>query len=217
MAVLKTQASSLFFRRLPPEIRSMVWQFARPEPRAIRMRWALDFSVTGSNALIPNLRHTCHESRAAALCWHKPPTSKYLKPSHGFRVFFNWSQDYLYLNCPDCLLRRPGECGKPTCGVYGHSEIEDIVTRVLIETIHLEDIFTALIMRLPACRNVLLVKPTSSIPGWGIELSRVTELAIQHQQDKETSLLQHTRITRRHSEILFICERQHGKDALGGT
>jgi hypothetical protein len=64
------------FPRLPKELRLVIWELARQEPRIVKLRKSkMENYMFGrynyrSNAPIPGLLHTCIESRLVALQWY---------------------------------------------------------------------------------------------------------------------------------------------------
>jgi 2EXR family len=63
------------FPKFPPELRRMVWIFARPPPRVIKLLWAKvggdEEDVIYSTAKVPSLLQTRQESRKIAKGWYE--------------------------------------------------------------------------------------------------------------------------------------------------
>ncbi|PMD29573.1 hypothetical protein L207DRAFT_642331 [Hyaloscypha variabilis F] len=104
---LGTQTHKAFalFPKLPPELRRIVWDLARPSPRVIKLFHTKvnDVDILYSTAKVPSLLHTCQESRRVAKSWYELSLgykSNFGK-KHAAHVYFDYSRDFLYSPLPD--------------------------------------------------------------------------------------------------------------------
>lgn len=126
------------FSKLPIELRLRIWDEARPAARIVKLIWSKKFhenqsgfsrthNIT-SRARVPNLLHTCSESREVALKWYQlsfgwygghqarediaTPRNWAKDELFGFRgpagIYFDWSRDFIYLQCTGCSDRVGG-------------------------------------------------------------------------------------------------------------
>ena len=80
------------FPRLPTELRLLIWEFARPEGRIIKMRVRRNRNLY-SRAPVPNLLHTNQESRKLALKWYEL--------TFEAQIYFDWSVDAIWMKDKD--------------------------------------------------------------------------------------------------------------------
>jgi hypothetical protein len=115
MSTTNTGCDAVFtyFPLLPPELREMVWKYALPGPRMIKVT-AVDVSQTMRDRLslwsifpctavwegfieqspiATPLLHTCHRSRTIALKTYEATFTPQLR---GSSFYFNWELDTLY-------------------------------------------------------------------------------------------------------------------------
>ena len=103
---------SACFGHLPRELRLLIWKYARPDPRVIRLAWSKRspkapkrcsypkyWRANYSEAPIPAMLHACSESRQVALGWYRLAFRRgQAKP----RVYFDFSADILHVGCRYC-------------------------------------------------------------------------------------------------------------------
>lgn len=104
---LEAATEFTLFPDLPPELRLMIWNHARPEPRVLRAMYSekRPFSVQGYRyahfgAKVPSLLHVNKEARDVALRWYKI-SFKIRMDKVGY--FFDRDRDWVYMSC----LRKP--------------------------------------------------------------------------------------------------------------
>lgn len=108
----------------------MCYEFARPEARIVKLSYSKHQKLIHwpyqlfSGAVIPNLLHICRESRELALKWYKLSFGlSHLSYSYkrrlgtGNRVYFDWSQDWLYVQCSNCRGSGCDSSESSLCGV----------------------------------------------------------------------------------------------------
>lgn len=95
------------FKKLPLELRLMVWGFALPGPRVIHLKLAANkvhgFAIASEIAAsrikavttIPGVLHAVHESREAALKYYSVAFEDHPKVQ---TMFFNFDHDYLHIS-----------------------------------------------------------------------------------------------------------------------
>ncbi|KAI9647658.1 hypothetical protein NHQ30_004043 [Ciborinia camelliae] len=108
------------FSELPGKVRRLIWHFARPEARYIKIRESRWGETLYSRAPIPAMLHTCQESRKVALKWYDLSFAR--DPSMGFwdratlkrlteealtrpskpTIYFDWERDGVYSQCTRC-------------------------------------------------------------------------------------------------------------------
>ncbi|CAL3973377.1 hypothetical protein PZA11_005630 [Diplocarpon coronariae] len=128
------------FSRLPTELRLTIWELSRPEPRVVKTVLSKKHDNVRSAATIPNLLHTCHESRVVALKWYRlsfGPRSysvAHLRRQVSQRVYFDWSRDYLYVQCHQCRGSHSCDLITGDCGInqITHNE-RSLLERVIYE------------------------------------------------------------------------------------
>jgi hypothetical protein len=96
---MQAHKSFVFFPKLPPEIRRMIWTSARPAPRVLKIFEKMEGAeeVVYSTAKVPALLHACQDSRRIAKQWYElsfPRTS--YKPQSS-RIYFDFSLDFVYV------------------------------------------------------------------------------------------------------------------------
>ncbi|RDL37337.1 uncharacterized protein BP5553_04770 [Venustampulla echinocandica] len=98
-----------YFPKLPAELRLMIWKFARPEGRIIRIKprskrhlrlkhtSPLEMRALYSTAKVPAMLHACLESRVVAQKWYKLSfgTTLYGEP----QTYFDYEQDEVLVSC----------------------------------------------------------------------------------------------------------------------
>ncbi len=117
--------AGLFFRRLPPEIREMIWKLCLPGPRAVRARrCSKGPGYLISSAPIPMLLHLCNESRKYALKTFSIVGQSWNRLG-GF--YFDERSDFLhasYLTChnPNWFHDGPKPL-RPLCRFFKHGKL----------------------------------------------------------------------------------------------
>lgn len=170
------------FRKLPPELREKVWSLALPGPRVVQMRIKLTVAKYSkhqrgfhlkSTTLIPNMLHTCSESRTIALQHYELGMASHLSRGH---TYIDFARDIIYFGDINenqgftmaSLLRDIPEKdvskirklavsqnvwnSKPFCNAH-----------VLLDFSNLEEL--TLVMEregVGKCRNAALIKPSKS-------------------------------------------------------
>jgi hypothetical protein len=99
------------FGHLPLEIRLLIWKYARPDPRVVRLAWSKLppkapawsscpelWRTNYSEAPIPAMLHACSESRQVALKWYRLALEHCSTEPH---VYFDFSADFLHVGCKD--------------------------------------------------------------------------------------------------------------------
>jgi hypothetical protein len=141
------------FSTLPTELRLIIWNLARPDPRIVRIRKSNRSSGTYSRAAIPNLLHVCQESRQVALEWYqlsfgsgRPEayTSTTLTSLDGIsktvmirnsfaspRTYFDFSRDVLFAGCEGCGNYYTVGCSR--CEWTIHRDDRKKVSKLLIQ------------------------------------------------------------------------------------
>ncbi|KAH7330421.1 hypothetical protein BKA65DRAFT_539567 [Rhexocercosporidium sp. MPI-PUGE-AT-0058] len=135
------------FSNIPIELRLMIWEAARPVARAVKLSFSQHNRTDTwphrlySGAVIPNVLHTCGESRRLALKWYTLSFGPWhstdtLSKEDGWedRIFMDWSRDYLYLQCNNCRGSGCESSEMDTCGLYLMSYTQrDLVQRLMYE------------------------------------------------------------------------------------
>jgi hypothetical protein len=98
-----THKSFAFFPKLPPELRRLVWKFARPAPQVLKIFETRvgNEDILYSTAKIPALLHTCQESRRATKEWYELSLMRYKTKSNLGRIYFDFSCDFVYVTYKD--------------------------------------------------------------------------------------------------------------------
>ena len=151
------------FGHLPLEMRLLIWKFARPDPRVVRLAWSKwpgkpprhtnfpeCWRPNYSEAPIPAMLHACSESRKVALGWYR------LALEHGVagpRVYFDFSSDFLQIGCEDC--RGPGQCHLRCMNILNQEQAR-CVQKVLLSCPGLRDPFLLLCWNFRFVKEVLL-------------------------------------------------------------
>jgi hypothetical protein len=185
------------FGDLPLEIRLLIWRFARPDPRVVRLAWSKlppkapkncsnpeIFRRNYSDAPIPAMLHACSESRQVALGWYR------LALRHGkakARVYFDFSADYLHVGCRDCDR---WECERDFMGALNDADRRRI-RRVVISCPGLGDPFLTLYWRFRFVKEILLYDPTTSPLITNTELSHLKQTTQQFDWQTEKDLYTH--------------------------
>ncbi|KAN0099934.1 hypothetical protein V8E51_013709 [Hyaloscypha variabilis] len=96
----QTHKAFALFPKLPPELRRMIWAFARQSPRVIKLFRAKvnDVYILYSTAKVPSLLHACQESRRVAKSWYELSLHhrEAFLENYSARVYFDFSNDFLY-------------------------------------------------------------------------------------------------------------------------
>ncbi|KAF8850227.1 hypothetical protein BDZ45DRAFT_751939 [Acephala macrosclerotiorum] len=163
-----------FFGRLPPEVRFLIWEAARPDPRVVKISQVKpdkgqgSYGAIYSKAKVPSLLHACSESRRVALQWYE------LSFGHRLRspgtMYFDQSVDFAYFQCQKCRGRFHA-CDRNTCGLGLLSYVtREQVKRVVYESDAEFDPVFSLWFNFPAAEEVLLVEAGKGL-GLGVEAS----------------------------------------------
>ncbi|KAL2067460.1 hypothetical protein VTL71DRAFT_1885 [Oculimacula yallundae] len=130
--ITNTQKFPASFSTLPLELRLMIWKYARPEARVVKVSISKHNKERGwlqrfySGAVIPNLLHVCGESRQLARQWYTDSFSPLGVQYSGIEdsierlrgsqpIYFDQDHDFLYVACESC---RGNGCYSPyTCGI----------------------------------------------------------------------------------------------------
>jgi hypothetical protein len=93
---LPSQAGQMFpFRRLPTEVRLMVWRMALPDPRAVELRTSQRHKGYYTTARNPSLFYVNQEARNEALRFY---TLTFGTDDAPARVYFDFEADVLFYN-----------------------------------------------------------------------------------------------------------------------
>jgi hypothetical protein len=191
---MQTHKSFAFFPKLPLEIRRMIWIFARPVPRVLKIfeKWEGVQKVVYSTAKVPALLHACQESRWIAKEWYKLSfPGDYFEPQSS-RIYFDCSSDYIY------VPQEFGEDkGNPTHSNINPYLIRYMMTSKVMSVIHevpeIWEIFYLLAHYFPSATKALLVLETEGMLQGSAELSEFT-LTADPFTWQETRTLQKTYI-----------------------
>lgn len=180
----------------------MIWDFARPDPRAVKIQ-QLKHPVDGigyySRLPVPSLLHLCAESRRISLKWYVPNTTEIFFPTID-RIFVDWSFDFVYIGCTLCQANN-GSCSyrslreRKTIRCEKYAGIQRFVKRcgkVVLEVTSLEQALDELQIH-PGCREVFLIQPSQLLPRWGVALSELRKINVQQPQGRSGSLLDYCR------------------------
>jgi len=115
------------FAKLPTELKMMIFELARPDPRVIKPLFSKkDGRSLYSTAKVPALLHVCSLSRTIAKKWYSLGLPTVLAKG---KTYFDLERDYLYL-CD------PGRCGCPNEKCVGDAvdlEFTDRVNKIATE------------------------------------------------------------------------------------
>jgi hypothetical protein len=95
----ETQKSFAFFPQLPSEFRRMIWTFARPAPRVLKLfekRVGIE-TVVYSTAKVPALLHACQESRRIAKEWYELSFPRIFRGLQFPYIYIDYSSDFIYV------------------------------------------------------------------------------------------------------------------------
>jgi uncharacterized coiled-coil protein SlyX len=140
-----THKSFAFFPKLPPELRRMVWKFARPSPRVLKIYQFKtapdDKPELYSTAKVPSLLHACQESRRIAKEWYELSLRWYARIKEGEgRIYFDFSSDFLYYPLFDGKDMKHPTRSIPSPVVI-HCQDKQKVRKIVLEVPQLRDRF----------------------------------------------------------------------------
>jgi hypothetical protein len=136
------------FSRLPPELRLMIWESARPDPRIVRLLESKHSSALYSKTPIPGILHATRESLTIALNWYQlsfpmryPRLSladwmrldklDLIKP----RTYFDFANDVLYIGCESCYSVYCEACKENILYLQDKIKVERIILHNTIPTV----------------------------------------------------------------------------------
>jgi hypothetical protein len=128
------------FSRLPPELRLMIWESARPDPRIVRLLKSKYSSTLYSETPIPGMLHATRESRTIAPKWYqlgfpmryvrlsladwtRPDKMDLIKPN----TYFDFTNDVLYIGCESCYSVYCEACRENIHLLQDKSKVERII------------------------------------------------------------------------------------------
>ena len=165
------------FSNLPIELRLMCYEFARPEARVVKLSYSKHHKLNHwpyrlfSGALIPNLLHVCRESRELALKWYKlsfGPSDRFYSHKRGQnignRMYFDWSQDWLYVQCNSCRGSGCDSSESSLCGVCMLMRVQkSLIKRVIFESSGSQNVLWRPLIWFPNAENVKFVHWTDGL------------------------------------------------------
>jgi len=136
------------FSRLPPELRLIIWEYARPDPRIVRLLKSKHSSALYSKTPIPGILHATRESRAIALKWYqlcfpmryprlsladwmRPNKIDFVKP----RTYFDFTNDVLYIGCESCYSVYCEACKENILFLQDKIKVQRIILHNTIPTV----------------------------------------------------------------------------------
>jgi len=148
----------------------MIWIFARPAPRVLKIFENKDEEVFYATAKVPALLHACQESRRIANKWYELsfPWNPY-KPQYS-RVYFDCSSDFVYVprhNRED--KSNPTRLDANPCALSGTKPIK--IMNVIQEVPVWGQRFFDLSLWLPSAEKALLVLQGEGMLEGSAELS----------------------------------------------
>lgn len=169
------------FGHLPRELRLLIWKYARPDPRVVRLAWSKRSSkalkhcsypeywrANYSEAPIPAMLHACSESRQVALRWYR------LALQHGRaepRVYFDFSADILHVGCQYC---DGYECDRRCTDIVNRADAHRI-TKLLLSCPGCRDPLYRLYLGFPSAKEILLYDSTTNPLITKTELSHLKQ------------------------------------------
>jgi hypothetical protein len=172
---IQLHKSFAFFPKLPPEIRRMIWTFARPAPRVLKMFEKKEGAgeVVYSTAKVPALLHVCQESRQIAKEWYELSFPRRSYEPESSRTYFDSSSDFVY------VPEESGEDkGNPTHSNINPYSIRSMMPSKIMNVIHEVPEFCDNFFQLASCfssaTKALLVLEGEGMLQGSAELSEFT-------------------------------------------